>query len=257
MNESYKYLLEQGFSTLFDLIEETKEPESTSSSISGLVNEPFKIQFDDLARIHKLIINRKPFTTLEFGVGFSTIIIADALMKNKNKYEKIEFKPAIRNSKLFKHYSVDTSNKWISNTKNLIKNFNSDLLNFIEFKRSNVEIGTHLGQLCHFYNKLPDIVPEFIYLDGPHPKEVNGNINGLTFQCDERTVMSADILLMESTLLPGSFILVDGRTNNARFLKNNFKRNFKYLHDPVGDISTFELIEEPLGKYNYIPSKLY
>ena len=46
----------------------------------------------------------------------------------------------------------------------------------------------------------------------------------MTFQCDERTVMAADLLLMESILLPGTFILVDGRTNNTRFLKNNFQK---------------------------------
>ena len=35
--------------------------------------------------------------------------------------------------------------------------------------------------------------------------------------------MAADLLLMESILLPGTFILVDGRTNNARFLETTSK----------------------------------
>jgi hypothetical protein len=62
---------------------------------------------------------------------------------------------------------------------------------------------------------------------------------------------------MESILLPRTFILVDGRTNNARFLKNNFQRNFEMTWDKEGDITTFELNEERLGKYNILGSDLY
>ncbi|SFU46033.1 hypothetical protein SAMN05216339_102362 [Nitrosomonas eutropha] len=29
--------------------------------------------------------------------------------------------------------------------------------------------------------------------DGPSPKDVQGSINGLSFNCDERTVMSGDL----------------------------------------------------------------
>ena len=39
--------------------------------------------FRDLARLHYLIRFRKVFTILEFGVGYSTIIMADAIKKNK------------------------------------------------------------------------------------------------------------------------------------------------------------------------------
>ena len=109
---------------------------------------------------------------------------------------------------------------------------------------------TFNGRICHFYDKIPNVVPDFIYLDGPSPKDVKGSVNGLDFQLFDRTGISADTLLMESTFLPGTFILVDGRTNNARFLKNNFQRNFEYFHHIEEDVHTFELIEHPLGIYN-------
>ena len=120
------------------------------------------------------------------------------------------------------------------------------------FQYSPVKIGTFHDRLCHYYKKIPEIIPGFIYLDGPAPKDVHGKINGLSFQHDERTVMSDDLLLMESTFLPGMFILVDGRTNNARFLKNNFQRQYAYHWDKTGDVTTFELIEPRLGKYNLL-----
>jgi hypothetical protein len=62
---------------------------------------------------------------------------------------------------------------------------------------------------------------------------------------------------MESTFLPGTFILVDGRTNNVRFLSNNFQRNYEFFWDKKFDRSTFELREEKLGPHNLLGSEIY
>jgi len=200
---------------------------------------------NDLVRLHKIIRERKIFNVLEFGTGYSTIIMADAISKNKIDFETLKEKPAIRNTTPFQIHTVDTSTKWIKHTKEI---FPKKLIKYVSFHVSDVHIGKFNGRLCHFYDKLPNIVPDFIYLDGPSPEHVKGSINGLDFKLFDRTVLSADLLLMESTFLPGTFILIDGRTNNARFLKNNFQRDYEYIHDE--DIHTFELIESPLGKYN-------
>ena len=66
----------------------------------------------------------------------------------------------------------------------------------------------------------------------------------------DRTVMSADPCIMEPTLLPGVFMVVDGRTNNARFIKNNLQRCWAYKWLRERDVSTFELQEDPLGPFN-------
>ena len=129
---------------------------------------------------------------------------------------------------------------------------------FVKFTFSKASITT-IGdlQICSLYERIPDIVPDFIYLDGPNPKDVEGNINGISFKCNERTVISADLLLMESTFLPGTYILVDGRTNNVNFLRNNFKRKYFFNWDKNGDRSSFELNAERLGKYNILGSDIY
>lgn len=238
-----QYLIDNGLSILFDLVEKSK---------SGAT--PISIVPDDLARIHKIIRKRKPFTTMEFGVGFSTYVIANALRQNHQEWLALEDKPKIRNSKAFKHYSVDSNQHWLEHTKNQIP---EDLGEYVTFHHSTCSIGTYQDQICHYYDVLPDVIADFIYLDGPDPKDVQGSINGMTFQCPERTVMSGDLLLMESTFLPGTFIIVDGRTNNCRFLINNFKRNYATKWDQKGDITTFELIEERLGKYNILGSDVY
>ncbi|HHH50428.1 MAG TPA: hypothetical protein ENK52_05580 [Saprospiraceae bacterium] len=223
-------------------------------SVSGKIKTAIPIELADLVRLHRLIRKRKSFTVLEFGVGFSTVIIADALKKNKADWQQLNPQPKIRNRFMFQCFSVDTSKKWIKATK---KRLPKSLKDFVHFQYSKVEIGTYKGQLCHYYKKLPDVVPDFIYLDGPDPQAVKGRINGMSFQCMERTVMSADLLLMESIFLPGTFILIDGRTNNARFLKNNFKRQYHFHWDKKGDVTSIELKEERLGKYNLLGSDFF
>ena len=79
---------------------------------------------------------------------------------------------------------------------------------------------------------------------------MKGKINGVSFSNVERTVMNGDLLTIEPYFTPGTYILIDGRTNSARFLKNNFQRNYKYKHNLRNDTHSFELKESPLGIYN-------
>jgi len=69
--------------------------------------------------------------------------------------------------------------------------------------------------------------------------------------------MSGDLLLMESTFIPGTFILINGRTNNAGFLERNFSSKYKVKWNKKMDITTFELSEERVGKYNLLGSDFF
>ena len=230
-DKAYDYLEEN------DLIEIISPKNTGKTAIEPVLT--------DLARLHDLIRTRKSSTVLEFGVGFSTLVMADALRKNKE--ERIDETGITRfddtNNK-YQVFSVDSSYYWISNLKNNIK---EDLKKYIKIMYSDVYAGKYLGQLCHYYRNLPDVVPDFIYLDGPDPNDVQNLISGLSFKNANRTPISADILLYESTLLPSAYILVDGRTNNARFLQRNLKRQYDINWDRDNDVTTFELIEEPLS----------
>ncbi|HKT89184.1 MAG TPA: hypothetical protein VJQ59_12145 [Candidatus Sulfotelmatobacter sp.] len=209
---------------------------------------------DDLVRIHRLIRQRHVFTVLEFGVGYSTLVIADALQKNEADWSNLAARPAIRNRFPFQVFSIDASEEWLRISEARIPN---TLRSRTHLHYSSVKIGTFQGRICHFFDNLPDIVPDFVYLDGPAPKDVQGSLNGMSFQCDERTVMSGDLLLMEPILLPGTFVLIDGRTNNARFLQRNFQRNWKMVQERGSDVTTFELVEDRLGPYNILGADLF
>lgn len=232
-----------------------QDPESADPfhATSGKAKTAFAPQVPDLVRLHRLVRERMATTVLEFGVGFSTVVLADALAKNEADFAALADRPKLRNSKLFQLFSVDASRHWIGETT---KRLPATLAGRVTLSHSPVEIATHNGQLCHFYRKLPNVIADFIYLDAPSPKDVKGSVNGLDFSIDERTVMSGDLLLLESTMLPGTFIIVDGRVNNARFLQRNFTRKFVHNYNREGDITTFELDEPPLGRHSHDLARL-
>lgn len=249
MNDPIEYLQQQNLDQLLDLTENTQNSRDVYHPVRTDDGDPFPPELDDLARLHKLIRERKSFTVLEFGVGYSTVVMADALQKNEQEWSQLDDPPEIRNRYIFEIFCVDASEKWLDHWRESISD---ELADRIHFNYSPVEVETFDGRICHRYTDLPDIVPDFVYLDAPHPKQVQGSVNGLSFECDERTVMSADLLHMEPTLLPGTFILVDGRTNNARFLERHFQREFEVNEDKEADVTTFELVEDRLGKYNIL-----
>lgn len=223
-----------------------------SEDVIPLIDNPAHLSGDrippnyqDLARLHQTIRMRKAFTILEFGLGYSTIVMADALMKNKLDWEALDEKPKIRNSTPFQLHAVDTSQNWIEQTQSMLP---EHLTTLITLHYSSAKVGTFQDRACHFYEELPDIVPDFIYLDGPDPATVIGNIGGTSWQNRDRVVTSGDLLRLEPQLIPGTLIVIDGRTANARFLQAHFYRNWQINHSIASDVTVCELQESPLGQ---------
>lgn len=185
-------------------------------------------QEKDLQRLYDLIIASRSTTVLEFGCGYSTFVIAEALKENKKWFESLPEKPEVRNNCLFESFSVDTNYNWI------IELENNGAENLFCFKGN---LGTYKDMWCHWYEKLPAIIPDFIYLDGPDPQQVWGY----------NMPISCDILHIEPILIPGTTVLIDGRTNNARFLARNLQRNWLIEENQEEDYTLMKLDEPPLG----------
>ncbi len=207
---------------------------------------PFPPELDDLTRLHFLVRSRKVTTILEFGVGKSTLVFADAIQKNKEEFEEY-VKANLRRSNPFEVHSIDSFQSWINKCK---QDFSQELSDFVHFHFSEVDMTTFNGRVCTMYKKLPNICPDLIFLDAPDQFNIIGEIRGISTAQPDRLPMSADILLFEPFLLPGTLIVADGRTANARFLKNNLQNNWEYIYYAKEDMHTFELIERPLGKLN-------
>ena len=199
--ESYKKEAENFF----------KKKELLKYFISGNKTE-IKPEFLDLKNLYQSIIKRKPKIVLEFGVGFSTIAMLLAL--HENSVSGVSGKL----------YVVDPEKKWIKNTKKKLPSF---LKKYVIFNYSSTRANNLNGQLVSFFDKLPDISPNIILLDGPNPESVIGSVNGLKFSSG-RPIIAADILLYESSSPTDFLIIVDGRHRNANFLKKNLKLNYKF-----------------------------
>jgi len=214
----------------------------------------FKPDLKDLFLLHQYIILNKRLTVLEFGCGWSTAVIKNALEINKKKYlARIK---KLRKKNCFELFTVDNQKKYLSITKNKCKKILGKKSK-INFFYSENKMTTFNDRICSEYTKLPKINPDFIYLDGPSPFTVKKKINGFSTNHPDLMPMSCDILKFEHFLCPGTIILVDGRTANARFLQKNFQRNWEYLHDEQNDQNLFYLNEKPLGKFNKKLLKFY
>jgi len=206
--------------------------------------KPYLHKLNDLCRLYWIVLSRKILTTLEFGSGFSTIFIADACFILSFYYKGTV--DEIRVEKKFHVFSLDESSKFLKITKKRIPQI---LTKHITLTQSKVKIIEYQNKFATIYSKKPNVSPDLIYLDGPSTY-LKKRLKSFSFNNISRFPMSADILYIEYFLEPGTFIIVDGRTANARFLKDHLKRKWKYYHDRLGDCHYFELMESPLGPYN-------
>ena len=209
---------------------------------------PFPAELDDLSRLHYITRFRKVTTILEFGVGKSTSILGDALFINKKNFYNYTSKN-LRRGNLYQCHSVDNDESWLNQCRENIPQYLFDS-NHINLHLSKLITAEFLGRICTLYNPLPNISPDLIYLDGPDQYSAIGEVRGLSTKHQDRMPMSADILAFEHFLQPGTLIIVDGRTANARFLACNLQRKWAHYHSEKWDQHFFELQEKPLGVYN-------
>lgn len=201
-------------------------------------------ELDDLIRLHFLITSRKVTTVLEIGPGKSTVAIDHALEQNKLKHNDF-VKRNLRRANPFECHSIDNNKEWIELTKSMNPSIKNTTFHYCP-----CNVTTFNDRICTMYDNLPNICPDLIYLDAPDQYSPIGDVRGISTQHPDRLPMSADILAIEHFLLPGTLIVVDGRTANARFLEKNLQGNWVYFHSEEFDQHFFELKEPPLGLYN-------
>ena len=242
-----KYFLDLGLNSL---VEESRR-ENDKDPNTLIYKESYKPELDDLYVLYNLIVDNKRTTVLEFGVGWSTLVFAMALSKNKERYEG-EIKNLRRNNP-FQIHSVDNEKEFITIAK---KRIPSEILNSCYFYHSDVNMTNFDGRYATEYEGLPLINPDFIYLDGPDQFNIKKDINGFSTAHKDLMPMSCDILKIEHYLIPGTIIVADGRAANVRFLLSNLQRNWFYEYNK-NDQHILVLDEEPLGRVNQKQIEFY
>ena len=221
-------------------------PNSANYSVDPNVTEPYPPELDDLIRIHYLIKHFKVVTALEIGAGKSTLIIADAIKQNK-KHHRSFVEKNLRKNNAFELHSIETSEYWAAEVKKTIPN---NLKEFCNMHVTKCRMDTFNSRICTTFDNFPNICPDFIYLDGPDQYSPEGDIDGVSTRHPDKMPMVSDLIRIEPFLLPGTVILVDGRTANARFMRNNFQQNWEYKHYTNYDIHIFINSESALGLYS-------
>lgn len=205
---------------------------------------PFQPELDELYLLHKYIILYKRMTILEFGCGWSTLVMANAVNHNRKKYlTKVK---DLRMNNAGEIHCIDNSKLWMKKTKVKL----NKLSKIVKFHYSEAFMDSYNGKICTSFKKLPNVNPDFIYLDGPDQFHIKGKKNGINLSHNDFMPMTSDILRIEHFLKPGTIIIVDGRASNSRFLNSNLQREWKYSYNGLNDQHIFFLDEKPLGKLN-------
>ena len=237
---------------LESIVELSKKPTVSSTPNKMQLDEAYTPELNDLYRLYQYVLINKRTTIFEFGSGWSTLIFSLALKELRDKFSE-EVKLLRRNNP-FELFVLENEKKYLNITRDRIKKFNKylNIKNPIEinYSFSDVEMTLLNNRICTQYKKLPLCNPDFIYLDGPDQFNVKRDINGISTRHKDMMPMACDILKFEYFYTPGTIVVCDGRAANAKFLKDNFKRNWKYLNDQKSDQHTFWLDDPVLGKYN-------
>jgi len=200
---------------------------------------------DILETLAKLAAMEISLSIDDFGTGYSSLVMVNALAQNARLYSQ-EVNQLRRNNP-FELHSLDNEYKYIQISENRIPH---NLRSHAYFHFSKVSMATFNERVCTYYDQLPLISPDFIYIDGPDQFNTVGDIAGWSTRHKDMMPMSADVLRIEHFLTPGTIMVLDGRAANARFLKCNLQRAWLYQYDELYDQHVFILDEPPLGKYN-------
>ena len=221
---------------------------ATNQEIMSVIEpKPIPIDFVDLARLHSLITTRKCLNVLELGSGFSSLVIAHALKMNSDFNHGL-LPNSLRRQDPWHLDSIDESDDWLKITKSRIP---INLKSYVTFHCRRVSLGTFTNRPVTYYHDIPNRAYDLIYVDGPSQYS-HGEPDWLGFSTYDlgRMPMSADVLRIEHFLQPGTMVLFDGRSANARFFEVNVQKKWRKLRSRLCDQTLFVEESEPLGKYN-------
>ena len=218
----------------------------------------FKPELLDLYRLYKFITLNNRTTVMEFGAGYSTLIFNIALNENRKKFSS-EIKKLRRNNP-FELFTIDNDRAYIKKTEKKINIYQNKYFlskSKINYHYSEVEMVMHNNRIATQYKTLPMCNPDFIYIDGPSQFGVKNKINGISTCHIDMMPMLCDVLKIEYFLTPGTIIVTDGRGANAKFIKDNLKRDWLYIYQEYFDQHIFYLNDQAIGPYNKLQLKFY
>lgn len=162
-------------------------------------------EYYDLFRLVRFVRERKPRVVWEFGSGWSTCFLAQAVADNQSGIL----------------YSMEADADWCRNTQSMLS---PDVQPWVELRHVVPERVALPAGCASKYTWRPPALPQLIYVDGPAGAG----------QCPG----NADILEIEEQLEPGCLIVLDSRQKTAEFLHRALRRPWRSWEEmgPLGPV---------------------
>jgi hypothetical protein len=167
--------------------------------VAGLSESSARTSCGELWALFQAVSRHRPRVVFEFGSGYSTLVIAEALLRNG---------PPADPGRL---YSFDASAAWAERARGMLLPRHAAVC---EVRHSALRVRRLAGERVCLHDGLPDRIPDMVFLDGP------GGIAGVEG--------AADVLLLEPRLPQDFLLIVDGRKRNFRLLERHLERPFAY-----------------------------
>ncbi len=217
-------------------------PAAPGGPATGSVPLPYGPELDDLHHLYALARRSAAVSIMEFGSGWSTLVLALAVHENERSFGGTY---DVRHPNAFRVLSVDASEEYSGRSLGRLP---TELREHVIGHVSAARLVEYGGRWASLFDDVPPFVADLIYIDGPEPGQVQGSIDGFSLSDPHGLPVAADLLRMEPMLWPETTVVVDGRTANARFLRDNLQRRWDHLRDPYGDRTTLFLDETPYGE---------
>ena len=170
----------------------------------------------DLWFLYRTVRARRPRCVLEFGSGCSTAIMASALAEN-----------ARDGGEPGHLYSVESSAAWADVTRRYVPEPARPYCTLLVTPVVTAAGVKGIRVLRHA--TVPDVRPDLVYLDGP-PLTAEARV-------------ADDLLRLEDQLAARCFIVVDGRKENALFLRRHLRGRYRYRWRHVFYNGWFEALD--------------
>lgn len=195
-----------------------------ASVFDNLDVEAIRPEWEDLWILYQLVRKQKPKLILEYGSGCSTTILARAQADGgSGRLISIE-----ASQRWAAHTEANLPEKLKANTEIRLVEPQTRVVGSTSFARLKRQNGhwygydkpqARIGVMTIAHPQLYDLNPDFVYLDGPSPKNVPG------YQCpctgERFRPIVSDLVFMQDHLPRPFTLVVEGRRHNCAFLLEN------------------------------------
>lgn len=186
----------------FAALQECGAMKAINAFMKNRPESSFVQDYVDLWNLWNYVHTEKPSVVWEFGSGISTAVIAHALESNRG------------DGRVF---SLEVEQKWADSTTQSIPDALRHRCKVFHSPAEDCAIGDTSSVR---YSRLPDALPDMIYIDAAHDRSV---FNG-----------AEDVFFIENELKPGTAVFIDGRCMAILFFQMQYlKRQWEMQAESV------------------------